>query len=390
MSVLDFDRSSIEFLRPFFTSNPKFEQFYTSASPYERATLWTRYQDVLSQKDLSNIQGIKEKLGDASSESKLVSTLSELRIAAVFAELGFQVQLIPDTSREWKSPPDLMLTNGSFRALVEITRWAPDNTSELIYKLIAPTLEASNLVLRFSLSTQLSNLVVSYQQRECREKALETFAQELINLIDNLDQTTLPLCGTIYGVDIKVERAKEGWGRIGSWNTTSCFVSEDAYEKQLIAQLARKIEKPLKWFPVQQKEPYFIAIEVEQEVGQNMLLPQIFYGGRTFVKFMKRDQRRSAAVVYPQIVEERLKTSWRDLLLTLGYDSTRRRYISRPGFLPSNPNSLRVCGIIVLNRGSLSYYPNPFADITLLRSDYDQLLRIPPSAAITTHDCRVE
>jgi hypothetical protein len=391
MSISDFDHSSVHFLGQFFVSNPSFEKFYASASPYERATLWTSYQQILSKPLLSSIQGIKEKLRDAGSESKLVSTLSELRIAAAFAELGFQVQLIPDQPKEWpKSPPDMALTDSSFKALIEVTRWAPDNTGELIYKLLAPIFEENDLILRFSLPAELSSLVVDGRQRCRREADVKNFAQAVINFVKSLDKTTLPLRETIHGVDLKIERAEPGWGRIGSWNTDWCFVPEDNYKDQLIERLAEKAAKPLRWPLAQQQHPYFIAFEIEQAVGQNDILPWILYGEKTYVEFMNPSERRAAATVYPSIVEDWLHTSWRDLLLMLGYDSTRRSYIDRNGFLLNDPNASRVCGVIILHSDSLAYYPNPFAKTTLLRSDYDQLLKVPIATVITTHDCRFE
>lgn len=341
------------------------------------------------------MQGIKEKLGDAISKDKLdmwVSTLSELRITTAFAELGFQVQLIPDRPLcgEWfetPSPPDLSLTDGNFKALVEVTRWAPDGTGAHIYKLLTPILEENDLTLRFSLSPDLSTLVVGHKERSDREEAVETFAQAVFDFIKNLDRNTLPVCETIHGVDLEIECAEAGLGRIKSWNTDASTVPEDGdsgYKRQLFDRLVKKAAKPCKWSPVQQKLPYFIAIEIEQNVGQNTVLPRVLYGGKTLDIFMKPNERQSPAVDYSPIVEERLKTSeWREFLLMLGYDSTQRCYIDRLGFLASDQNATRVCGIIVLHGGSLAYYPNPFVDTTLLRSDYDQLLKVPFAASIS-------
>ncbi|WP_438006236.1 hypothetical protein WME89_47790 [Sorangium sp. So ce321] len=331
-----------------------------------------------------SILGLRRKLADARSEEKIVSALSEVRVAVAFAQRGHSVELLPDDARpEWPtSPPDLVLYHRDYRAYVEVFRWSPDDTGSQLHERLAPVLEERDLVLRMSLPEGLSSLVVRHDERTERERLIEAIADEIIALVQELDPSNLPFQTTIRGAQIDLMRSEPGRGRLGSWNTAATFIPNESYDNQLVARLVKKAAKPSCWPETKQHHPYFVAVDAQQTLGQYDAFARVLYGPSTFNPWMGPDERRSPAVRYPEIVEERLKTPWRDLLLSLGYDATKRHYIREPGFFAREPPPSDLCGVITLHQDVLEFFPNPFADARKLRHDYHQELGIGLATAI--------
>lgn len=391
MTISEFDRSSFEILKPFFIENSSFEQFYNGASTFKKATLWTEYQDVLIKASGLQIEGIQNKLRDARSEEKLLSTLSELRTAVALAEEGHSIRLIPDkNTKRWNSPPDLELIARGFDALIEVTRWAPDDSSAYLDEFLTPIVEDYNLVLKYYLPSELSKLVVTWEDRNHRTLRLIEVANCIKGYIESVNLATLPLETIIHGVRITLETSERGQGYVVNPFTAFNIVPEEKYGLQLFHRLQEKASKPIKWPPTMQRKPYFMSLEVEQAIGQHSIISRILYGSTNFISYMKSEDRRDSSVKYPEIVEQRLNsTYWRELLLTLGFDSTRRSYINDVGFFLKDPNASRVCGVITLHRGDLEFYPNPFADPQFLRPDFHHLLSMPIASAIANNDHRI-
>ncbi|GAB4213012.1 MAG: hypothetical protein OHK0012_08330 [Synechococcales cyanobacterium] len=389
MPISDSDHSLLEHLRPFFVMNPKFENHFRSSTSYDMKNLWRGYENILDQLTLPTIQGLQEKLGDARDMDKLYSTLSELRVVSVFAKLGFNVDLIRDKCPNFpRRSPDLQISNRDFKALIEVTKWHPDETCEILNKLLAPIVTEKNLVVDLELPSYHSSLTVGGRERKCREIYLSRISKEVISYINNIDQYSLPLCLNILNCRVEIKYDEQESGLILISTADFSRIPVEDYEQQLIKKLKDRSNKPISWSATQRQLPYFIAIEIEQEPGQNGIMVPTLYGKRNHITYMEPNERGLPRVIYPSIVEERLKTSWRELLLTLGYDSTRWVYINSTSFFLNDENASRVCGVIVLWNRSLEYYPNPFVDVTLLRSDYDQLLRIPISPQLFKYDCR--
>lgn len=385
MSISEFDRSSFDVLKPFFIDNADFERFYNIASKFKRATLWTEYQKILLKASALPIEGIQNKLKSSRSDDKLLATLSELRIAVALAEAGHSIKLIPDSDdRVWMiSPPDITLSYQGFDAIIEVTRWAPDDSSTYLDEFLTPIAEDKNLILEYYLSSELSELVVTYDDREYRYQELRKVTDCIKEFIESLNPMTLPIERTIKGVKIALKSSRPGQGYVGNPLTIFSIVPDNKYASQLFDRMKKKAGKPKKWPSVKQKLPYFIAVEIEQAIGQHNSISRILYGGTNYISYMNPDDRREPAVKYPEIVVQRLDTdSWREFLLRLGYDSTRQSYIKDVGFFLKEQDASKVCGIITLHSGILEFYPNPFARPEFSRPDYHKLLHLPIADAI--------
>ncbi|WP_437305697.1 hypothetical protein [Sorangium sp. So ce388] len=202
------------------------------------------------------------------------------------------------------------------------------------------------------------------------------------DFIREIDPSSLPIQTTIRGALIDLAHSEPGCGRLGSWNTASTFIPNESYDNQLLARLVKKASKPSCWPEAKQHHPYFVAVDVQQTLGQYDAFARVLYGPSTFNCSMEPGERRSPAVRYPEIVEERLKTPWRDLLLSLGYDASERHYISKPGFFAREPAPADLCGLITLHLDTLELFPNPFANVRILRDDYHRELGIGLATAI--------
>ncbi|MGB2925023.1 MAG: hypothetical protein WBB82_06965 [Limnothrix sp.] len=354
-----------------FEQYPKLRQF-SDSSPHNSEIL-KQYQEILSKPCFKSIKGIKEKLNNVASEGKLSSTLAELRIAEKLADRGFQIQLISDEDPRWsKSPPDLTLIHSDFEAFVQITRWESGEThaTNLFHQKTELIAKEYNVVLKFHcLPSKFSSLAVGHQERTEKENLVEKHKEKLSKLIQNIDRRMLPQSISIDGIDCRIENAEQGKGRVEIERTDFSRVPEEDFEKQILDRINKKANNPGEWSPSQQKVPYFIALDIEQEIGQYDILSRVLYGASTYDDFK-----------YPSIVNELFNNiSWREFLLKLGYDEGR--YNSNSYIHPNNIGcfleSSKVCGMITLHRDSLAYFPNPFVATNLLRSDYHQLLKIP-------------
>jgi hypothetical protein len=169
--LFKFTKDEIDILFWAFHKNKKFIEWHENKTELN-TYIWRAYVDILlSLKDLS-IHGIQEKLADIGSDSKLLPTLSELKVAKQLAEKSFEVELLRDKDMRFDSPPDLCASRGGSTLLIEVTNMSRDESQLLLHQKLAPLVRELDFVvsISFTYSQDLSKIALKGDERSTQEE----------------------------------------------------------------------------------------------------------------------------------------------------------------------------------------------------------------------------
>ncbi|MBD2328913.1 hypothetical protein [Alkalinema sp. FACHB-956] len=368
----------INLLRWAFAKNRNFRDWFADNFKVHIYT-WINYYDALIDVNELPIHGIQEKLAEIGSTSKLLPTLSELRVAKELAKRNFEVELLLDKDRRFKSgkPPDLSISRGDLKIWVEVMRKFGDDINFLLYQKLTPLLKERDFALSIVYSEGLSKLAVDFSERSEKENMFEDFVKELEQHLKSLARNELPYTFYLKDEKISVESTEPGWGRISSYATSPTLVPSEKYVQQIEEAVRKKSSKRESWQKDYLAQPFLVFLDLGS-IELHDAVYQALYGSTMFIDWLKPDEFGPQRVIYPKVVTDRLQGDQQKLLFQLGFDSRRHLYIDKPGIFVTEESARRnITGVATMFNGKIECFPNPFCDEVVGSSNLPELLDVP-------------
>ena len=360
-----------------FEKNKKFSDLYENRDRVP-ICIWFAYIDILKKIQDLPIHGIQEKLADIGSDSKLLPTLSELKVAKQLAEKSFEVELLLDNDRRFHSPPDLCVSRGDLTLLVEVANMSRDESQFLLHQKLVPLVRELDFVvaISFTHSQNLSKIALKGDERSTQEKLFNEFAEELYHRLESINRNLLPYEFAIDGAKISVKPAKSGMGRID--NISWIKVPHNDYIEHIQKTILKKASKRESFKDEFLKQPFLVFLDTQDpEICEKMF--SAMYGSLVLSDWIEPNEITSQQQVsYSKCVMNQLQGNQKELLLKLGFDSQRHSYIDKCGYFVTEESVRKnVTGVITMFNDELECFPNPFCDELIHLPNLPEYLDIP-------------
>jgi hypothetical protein len=332
-----------------------------SSSTINRFLVILRLAEKLKNANCSNIQ---EKFAEVSEWNKFLSLGSELFFAYEFVKLGFDVSLIPDNSSEWKnsngkdcSSPDIRIQKNGKEFLIEVARISDDETTSDIAQKINPIIRKNIFRVRIQYCEDFCVPVVFYTERNEREELIEKFVDQFRETIKTVDHNSLPQTKDIHGCQVEFSEAYKQEGYYAGCRTSAIIIPDEKFQDSVKNTLEKKAKKRQQWNDSQQKLPYLIALDIQQNLYFDDKLVSLLFGG-TWHSLCSQFEHPNE----PEIVTYAKENGWKVFLENVGFNSQPNSYIREPGMLIEDNIFENVTGIIANIKNILQVVPNPFAE----------------------------
>jgi hypothetical protein len=369
-----------------FEKNKKFSDLYANRDKVS-IYIWFAYIDILKKIQDLPIHGIQDKLSDINSNSsRLIPTLSEMKASKVFAERGFNVELLTDndtrfTDKKGKittKSPDLLISREDSTLLVEVANMSRDDSHFLLYQKLAPLVRELNFVvsISFTYSQDLSKIALKGDERSIQKELFNEFAAKLHQHLESINQNQLPYEFSIDDSKISVKQAKSGTGRID--NISWIKVPHNDYIKHIQQTIFKKASKRKSFKDEFLKQPFLVFLDTQDPEIQEKMFSAL-YGSLVLSDWIEPNEITSEQqVFYPECVMDQLQGNEKEFLLKLGFDSQRRSYIDKCGYFVTEESVRKnVTGVITMFNDELECFPNPFCDELIHLPNLPEYLDIP-------------
>lgn len=360
-----------------FDKNQSFQDWFADNSKVPIYT-WINYCDALIDVNEFPIYGIQEKLAEIGSLSKLLPTLSELRVAKELAKRNFEVELLLDKDGRFKSgkPPDLSVSRGDLEMWVEVMRKFGDNIDFLLQQKLTPLLEERDLALSIFYSEALSELAVDFSERSEKENMFKDFVEELGKYLKSLVRKELPCTFYLKNSKISVELTEPGWGGISFGDTSLTLVPREKYVQQIEEAVRKKSSKRKSWKQDYLAQPFLVFLDLGS-IELHEAVYRALYGSGNVIDWLKPNEFGPQRVTYPEFVHDKLQGNQQKLLLQLGFNSRRRLHVNKPGiFITEESVRRNITGVVTMFNGEIECFPNPFCDEVICFSNLPEFLDI--------------
>jgi hypothetical protein len=172
---------------------------------------WAYLDELVSFLRSKNVGAVQEKIADANHLDKFYSTVSELEFARVLASKGKKVTLLADDFFENRTSPDMLVTDSSREAYVEVKRLTEGRASYMIVDFLRSYLNHPGRRYRvdITLNEELSIPVTKREEREAREKIAQSVIERFPSIFEAADLTSLPISFEIDGIRFEVHPTKK-------------------------------------------------------------------------------------------------------------------------------------------------------------------------------------
>ncbi len=360
-----------------FDKNQWFSSWFADKSSVPTCT-WFDYTNLLSSIHNLPIYAVQEKLSNVGNPSKLLSTLSELQAAKVFAEKDFEVELLLDNDSRFKRPPDLFAYRRGSKLLVEVARMSRDEAELALHQKLYPLLKELDFVVTVFYSRSLSKFVLKAEERSAKERLFYEFVEKLQQRLKSLDKSQLPCNFALEDSKISVKLAEPGRGRISITAPSWTRVPLERYVQQIQKIIVHKASKRIYFTEDFLEQPFLIFLDLGNASEIYEAIFPALYGSRTLIEGMKPNEIALQRVLYPKFVLDRLQGCQSELLVKLGFDSRRHIHIDECGYFVTQ-ESVRenVTGVLTMLDGKVECYPNPFCDELIFLPNLSEYLDMP-------------
>lgn len=324
---------------------------------YNDQDYWNNLDNLISSLRAAKCMGIQEKVSETGSSDQFQSTLSELEISLLLANKGKHVQLLSSSyfTEPGKKPPDLLVTDISGQAYIEVTRFNEDALVSIIVEDLRQFLQAQTTPYQVDVTIpdHLSMPVVDHaSMQEKKEIALRVMAKF---------KAAFPSSGAPPSwnfseeeITFSARKLRVGTGSPGFVNYGIIIVPDYLYLSRLRYLVTWKAEKRATWTGQDLKKPYIVAIDTEHIYLKEEILITAILGCRHTDHMEPLPQVREAA-----------DKGWGTLLEQEHLIPKDRIRFGTMGVFLSNPICKNVSGVIVRNDSNIWWKPNPFAAVEI-------------------------
>jgi len=145
---------------------------------------WAYLDELVGFLRSRSVGHVQEKIADANHLDKFYSIVSELEFARILAGKGKDVTLLTDDFFENRTSPDMLVTDSSREAYVEVKRLTEGRASYMIVDFLRSYLNHPRRMYRvdITLNKELSIPVTKWEEREAREKIAQSVIERFPSL----------------------------------------------------------------------------------------------------------------------------------------------------------------------------------------------------------------
>ena len=324
---------------------------------------WAYLDELVGFLRSKNVGAVQEKIADANHLDKFYSAVSELEFARVLASKGKKVTLLTDDFFENRTSPDMLVTDSSREAYVEVKRLTEGRASYMIVDFLRSYLNhpARRYRVDITLNKELSIPVTKREEREAREKIAQSVIERFPSIFEAADLTSLPISFEIDGIRFEVHPTRKlQRGYPGITQTPVFVVPTEKWAEKLAGDVSEKAKKRQGWTGEHLRKYYFVAVDCEQKyldeddvdlslIGSavtqwgNMPLPRINLGTD---------------------IQHAIKRGWKTFLEKKCIVPSGTTYLdpAKKGVLLTEPVTRNVSAVIArFAKGTVYLLPNPFA-----------------------------
>jgi hypothetical protein len=313
-------------------------------------TYWSYLDQLVLDLRKASCSGVQEKIADVDSLNKFESAHSELEIARLLSARGKQVQLLPDSYLGQSPSPDLLVTDSSGQAYVEVTRFNEDEFLSIVLDELRQFLKIQSRPYQVDVDIPDALSLPSIGYRSMREK------KEKARTVMEKFKTAFSSGGvpseqiTVDEVTFSVSESSRSQGGPGLINSAAIIVPSHQYVGRIRYLVTWKAEKRESWTGDHRKKWYFVAIDTEQTFLEEDDVIQAVLGHSVTERIIPLNEVQMAA-----------KKGWGQFLDQVHLTPKDRTYLATAGAYLSQPICKNVSGLIVRKGQNVWFVPNPFA-----------------------------
>lgn len=347
-----------------FAADPTRLAMLTAADEY--GSVLGAAEQLLADADALGVRGL-QKLATVGSLRKLEALLSELRVANMFARLGFAVSVLAD--QEFGSggtyTPDLLVAGNELEVLVEVLQGSyghPDISGP-----IDRALKSSGLKFRVVdyLGESLSLPGINYRERREAEKTIEQLVQQLIQHLSQQDPSS---AGSVtfgaHRFEYGPSPGDEGYAAGGV--TAVHWMRDDEYATSMLDRIRKKTLRQQQLPAEHRTTPFIVAYDNrEGELSSRAVLTALT-GSRCALATSDTGERELWKLLnpvrHPPEVATALEGVWGELVRAWGFGRDADVRIGPYGELVEASWARTLSAVLVTHvHGWVQWFPNPFA-----------------------------
>jgi len=228
---------------------------------------WPYLNDLFGFLRIANVGCVQEKIADANHIQKFYSTVSELEFARVLASKGKQVTLLTDDFFENRTSPDMLVTDSSREAYVEVKRLTEGEAAYKIIDFLRSYLNhpERRYVVSIALNQELSIPVTKREERLSKEKIAQRIIEQFPSAFQTADLTILPVSFEIEGIEFRIDATKSPRGYPGVIRSAVIKVPTEMWQKKFVQDICEKAKKREGWTGEHLRKYYIVAIDCEEK-----------------------------------------------------------------------------------------------------------------------------
>lgn len=315
--------------------------------------------DFLRSRSVGRVQ---EKIADANHLDKFYSIVSELEFARVLAGKGKDVTLLTDDFFENRTSPDMLVTDSSREAYVEVKRLTEGPASHMIVDFLRSYLNHPGRRYRvdISLNEELSIPVTKRDEREAREKIAQSVIERFPSIFGAADLTSLPISFEIDGIRFEVHPTKLQRGYPGITQTPVFEVPTEKWSEKLAEDVSEKAKKRQAWTGEHLRKYYFVAVDCEQKYLDEDYVDLSLIGSTV----TQWGNMPLPTINLGTDIQHAIKRGWKTFLEKKRIVPSGTTYLdpAKKGVLLTDPVTRNVSAVIArFAKGTAYLLPNPFA-----------------------------
>jgi len=340
-------------------------------NPDMKLVLWGLYSnrqhylkmldDLISSIRSRSCSGIQGKAADANHIDKFEAMIAELRIARFLLDHNKSVTLLPDNYMGHQQSPDILVTDATTEAYVEVKLFTRDDIcDEIIIEGLRAFLQQStkNVIVNIELGKELSLPRTTFNERNAKITLAETSLQQFKDVFETLDFSRLPIPVKTNSANFVVSASPINRSIVGSMRSTVYSVPS-SLKKKLEDDICQKANKRNSWTDTHRSKPFFIGIYCDEFGIDENDVEDILFGARSTVAGCSP----LPPVSIPCEIPLACKRGWRSYLESKYLIPRDRTYLdwTRKGIYFTRSETQNISGVIVgRESSSYSFTPNPF------------------------------
>jgi hypothetical protein len=299
--------------------------------------------------------------GDANHIDKFEAMIAELRIARFLLEHNKSVTLFADNYMGHQQSPDMLVTDATTEAYVEVKLFTRDDIcDEIIIEGLRAFLQQSttSVMVIIELGEELSLPRTTFNERNAKIKLAETSLQQFKGAFETLDFSRLPITVRTDSANFIVSASPINRSIVGGMRTTVYFVP-DSLKKKLEEDVCQKANKRNSWTGTDRSKPFFIGIYCDEFGIDENDVDDLLFGTRSTVAGCGP----LPPVTIPYEIHHACGIGWKNYLESKYLIPRDRTYLdwTRKGIYFTRSETQNISGVIVgRESGSYSFTPNPF------------------------------